>query len=46
VVPGAGLDECGRSCFHRDSISFRPAWGKSLYRQHSPGPHTREYVLD
>ena len=33
VGPRAGLDGCGKSLSHRDSIPDRPAHSKSLYRQ-------------
>jgi hypothetical protein len=37
VATRAGLDGCGRSRPHRDSISDRPDRSKSLYRLRCPG---------
>ena len=39
VGPRAGLDGCGKSRPHRDSISDRPARRESLYRLRYLGPY-------
>jgi len=38
VDPRAGLDGCGKSRPHRDSIPDRPARSESLYQLSYPGP--------
>ena len=45
VGPRAGLDGCGKSRPHRDSISDRPARSESLYRLSYPGPFSDKYKL-
>jgi hypothetical protein len=37
VGPRVGLDGCGKSCPHQDSIPGRPACIESLYRLSYPG---------
>jgi len=37
IVPTAGMDECGKSCTHRDWIPDHPARNESLYRLSYPG---------
>jgi hypothetical protein len=34
-----GVDGCGKSRFHRDSIPDLPVHSKSVHRLHYPGPH-------
>ena len=47
VGPRAGLDGCGKSRLHRDSIPDRPARSESLYwlSYHGPRPLQREAVI-
>jgi len=38
VCPRAGLDGCGKSRPHQDSIPYSPDRSQSLYRLRYPGP--------
>jgi hypothetical protein len=42
----AGLDGCGKSRLHRDSIPDLPVHSKSLYRSSYPGPLHIEYTSE
>jgi hypothetical protein len=43
---GAGLDRCGKSYLHRDSIPGRPARRQSLYRLRYPAQQTQNQISD
>ena len=45
VGPRAGLDGCGKSLPHRDSIPDRPAHSESLYRLSYRGPYLNHIIL-
>jgi hypothetical protein len=45
VGPTAGVDGCGKSRPHRDSIPNRPARSESLYRLIYPGPITTIIII-
>jgi hypothetical protein len=44
VGPRAGLDRCGKSRLHRDSIPDRPARSQSLYRLGYPAHRIHKAV--